>query len=141
VPARHWYSHLLIALGRFDESLAESQRILALNPLDAEMPYHLGFHYWNARQYDQAVVQLQKALALKPNFSQARSMLGNVYAKQGRYQEAIEERQKASSMGDSDGRGSPGYSLGYTYAVAGRRAEARELLRQLQEEAKNKLSL
>jgi TolB-like protein/Flp pilus assembly protein TadD len=136
-PARHWYSHLLVALGRFDESLAESQRLLALNPLDAETPYHLGFHYWNARQYDQAVAQLQKALALKPNFSGPHSMLSSVYVKQGRYQEAIEERQKGGTMGAADNRG----NLGYIYALAGRRAEARELLKQLLEEAKTKTKI
>jgi serine/threonine protein kinase/Tfp pilus assembly protein PilF len=135
VPALHWYSHYLVFLGRFDESLVVSQRALAPDPLSVEMNYHLGFHYWNARQFDLAVMQLQKALAEKPNFSNAHGMLGTVYAIQGRYQEAIAEVLKSRSMSDNDNRG----SLGHVYAVAGQRDEARKLLTQLQEEAKTKI--
>ena len=44
----HWYSHLLTALGRRDESLEESRRALALSPLDPELTAHLGWHYLHA---------------------------------------------------------------------------------------------
>jgi tetratricopeptide (TPR) repeat protein len=135
VPAHHWYAHLLVALGRFDEAMVESQRALAVDPLSLEMNWHLGHHYWNTRQYDLAVPQLQKVLAIRPNFSNAHNILGLVYAKQGRYQEAIVELQKTKNMGDFDNRG----NLGFAYAVAGQRDEARKLLTQLQEEARTKI--
>ena len=135
VPGHHWYSHLLISQGRFDESFTESQRGLALDPLDVAMNFHLGFHYWNARQYDQASLQLEKTLAMNPNHPDTNGILGLVYAKQGRYSEAIAKLQKSVELRGFDYRG----FLGYVYAISGRRGEAQKLLAQLQEEAKFKV--
>ncbi len=134
VPAHHWYSHYLISQSRFDESLAESLRGLALDPLDVAMNFHLGFHYWNARQYDQARAQLEMTLAMNPNHPDTNSILGLVYAQQGRYREAIEVLKKSMELGSYDHRG----FLGYVYAVSGQRGEAQKLLAQLLEEAKQK---
>jgi len=134
VPAHHWYSHLLISQGRFDESLAESLHALALDPLDVAMNFHLGFHYWNARQYDQARAQLEKTLTMDPNHHETHGILGATYAQQGRYSEAIAEWQKGIELGGWDKRG----FLGYVYALSGRRGEAQKLLAQLLDEAKSK---
>lgn len=135
VPAHHEYAHYLVALGRFVEALVETQRALAPDPLSLEINWHLGWHYWQTRQYDLAVPQLQKVLAIKPNFTNAHIALGMVYVKQGQYQKGIAELQKAGNMGDLDNRG----FLGYAYAVAGQRDEARKQLTQLQEEAKTEV--
>ena len=134
VPAHHWYSHVLISQGRFDESLAESLKALALDPLDVAMNFHLGFHYWNARQYDQASAQLEKTLTMDPNHHETHGILSLVYAQQQRYSEAIAEQQKSMELGGWDKRG----FLGYVYAVAGRRREAQKLLDELLEEARSK---
>ena len=134
VPAHHWYSHVLISQGRFDESLAESLHALALDPLDVAMNFHLGFHYWNARQFDQASAQLEKTLTMDPNHHETHSILGLVYAQQRRYREAIAEWQKSMELGGWDKRG----FLGYVYAVSGRRGDAQKLLAQLLDEAKSK---
>ena len=134
VDAHHYYSHYLISLGRFDESLAESQLALALDPLDAHMNFHLGFHYYQARQYDQAIAQLQKTLDIKRDYSEAHAILGLVYEQQGRYQEAIAEMQKNMEMSGSDQRG----SIGHVYATSGQRGEAQKLLNELREESKRK---
>ncbi len=134
VPVKHWYSHLLVSLGRFDESLAQSQQALALDPLDLGMTFHLGFHYYNARHYEQAVAQFQKALAMNPRHNSSHGLLGLVYAQLGQYDEAIAEIKKGMELGGLDERG----SLGYAYALASQRDEARKLLAQLQEEAQHK---
>jgi len=78
VSAHHWYSHYLVLQDRLDESLAESLRALALDPLDVGMNFHLGFHYRAARQYEQAVAQLQKTLGMNRNHSGAHGILGTV---------------------------------------------------------------
>ena len=134
VPGHHWYSHVLISQGRFDESLAESMQALALDPLDVAMNFHLGFHYWNARQYDQASAQLEKTLTMDPNHHETHGILGLVYAQQRRYREAIAEQQKSMELGGWDKRG----FLGYLYAVSGHQGEAQKLLAQLRNEAKSK---
>lgn len=132
--ALHSYSHLLIVQGRFDESLAVSQRVLALDPLDTLMNYHLGAHYESARQIEPALVYIEKALAMNPNQPYANSLLGLVFAQQGRYREAIEKMQISVKLSEFDQRG----NLGYVYAVAGQHEEARKVLTQLQEEARTK---
>jgi tetratricopeptide (TPR) repeat protein len=134
LPAQHVYSHLLVALGRFDESLTVSLRGLALDPLDIPMNYHLGWHYWHARQLELARAQLEKTLTMNPNHSDANGILGLVYAQLGRYREAIEKMQKSVELRGFDQRG----NLAYVYAIAGQRDEAQKLLAQLQEEAKSK---
>jgi serine/threonine-protein kinase len=133
VPARHWYSHYLIYLGRVDESLVESRRALELDPLDVGINHHLGFHYFYARQYDQAVAQLQRTLEMNRNHMDTHVILGAVYEQQKRYQEAMAEMQKSKELGDQDSR----WMIGHMYASSGQRGEAEKLLAQLQEEAKH----
>jgi serine/threonine-protein kinase len=132
VDARHSYSHLLVDMGRFEESLAQSQRALALDPLDVGMNFHLGFHYYNARQYDQAKTQLQKTIGMDSKFPEAHSILGLVYEQQGLYSKAVAEIERSVELSGSDQRG----SLGHLYAISGRRDDAQRLIDQLQEESK-----
>jgi TolB-like protein/DNA-binding winged helix-turn-helix (wHTH) protein/Flp pilus assembly protein TadD len=134
VNAHHWYSHYLMYTGRFAESLAESQRVLALDPLDVAMNFHLGFHYFNARQYDQAIAQLQKVLGMDRKYSEAHVILGLVYGQKGLYKEAVTELQQSMGLGGADHRG----NIGRVYAASGKRDEAQKLLNQLQEESKHK---
>jgi len=134
VLAHHWYSHYLVYLGRFEESLAESRRGLALDPLDVGMNFHLGFNYFFTSQYDLAIAQVQKTLDIDRSYGEAYSILGLVHEQQGRYREAAAELQKSLKLGASDQRG----RLGHVYAVSGQRGEAQKVLDQLREESKHK---
>jgi serine/threonine protein kinase/Tfp pilus assembly protein PilF len=134
VNAYHWYSHCLISLGRFDESLVLSQRALALDPLDVAMNFHLGFHFFRARQYDQAITQLQKTIDMNPNSNAAHGILGVVLEETGRYDEAVSQLQKSVELGGFDMRA----SIGHVYAASGRKDEAQKILNQLLEESKQK---
>jgi eukaryotic-like serine/threonine-protein kinase len=91
----HAYSHVLLLLGRFDESLAESKRLLELDPVSETAIGHLGYHYLYARQYDEAIQQLRKAIQLYPNEDPYdHTQLGDVYYQKGMFDEAIEEYLK-----------------------------------------------
>ena len=81
--------------------------------------------------------QYRKALDLNPNYAGAHHHLANFYLAEGRYEEAITEAEKMSANTPPEGsQGRP--FLGYTYAVAGKRAEAEKILHELKEQSKQR---
>lgn len=129
--AHHWYAHLLMATGRRDEALAESQRALNLDQLSPILHVHLGWHYIYARQYDLALEHLRKALDLDPNYSLANWYLGWVYEQQGKYSEALEAMRKAQAL--LPGNTALVADIGHVYAISGDRPAALKILDQLKE--------
>ena len=69
-------------------------------------------------RHDEAIRQLQMVLELQPAFPQALWQLGMVHLAERRYADAIRAFEAVTRDG----------SLGYAYAVAGRKAEARAVL-------------
>ena len=65
------YSHYLTPMGRFEESVAEARRALALDPLDVLLNVHLSWAYLHARRYDEAITQGLKAIAMDPTLEVA----------------------------------------------------------------------
>jgi serine/threonine protein kinase/tetratricopeptide (TPR) repeat protein len=80
----HWYSHLLAAMGRLDESIAVSRRILEIDPLSPMMNTHLA-----RRDYDRAIEQAKKTIEMDPGYSSVRGVLGILYERMGRYGESV----------------------------------------------------
>src|SRR2546425_179137 len=134
--AHHWYGLQLLALGRFDESIAETRRAQELDPLSPLMNTGLGSSFHFARQHDRAIEQYRQTLAIDPNFALAHHGLGWAYEQKRMYREAILEFQKASTL--SAGNTLIVASLSHAYAVAGKRGEALKLLAELQEQSKRK---
>ena len=77
--AHHWLSHLAMAMGRPETSLAESRRCLELDPTDLIINVHLIWHYWLARQPDEAIEQGSKTRELYPNSFWSEFFIGLVY--------------------------------------------------------------
>jgi len=77
---------------------------------------------------------LQKTLEIDPHFAHAHFHLGMTYLRKVAFADAIAEFQKAVSLSPNvtDYKG----GLGYAYAVAGERAEARKLLEELKARSK-----
>jgi TolB-like protein/Tfp pilus assembly protein PilF len=131
--AHHFYSHFLLGMGRFDESLLESQRFLELDPISPAPNLHLGFHYLVSRQYDQAIAQYLKTLQMDPNYAEAHQQLADAYLQRGRYADAIGELERARDL-----RGTSPSStalLALAYAATGRKEEAQKLLAELQKQS------
>jgi TolB-like protein len=121
--ARRMYSWYLLLAGRKDEAIEEMKRAIEVDPLTPLWSSDLGWQYWSVGRYQEAMDAAQKALELNPDFDQALSWLGCLYAEKGMFQEAIAAHQKLSAV-------SPRWKweLVRTYALAGRKDEARKML-------------
>jgi TolB-like protein/DNA-binding winged helix-turn-helix (wHTH) protein/Tfp pilus assembly protein PilF len=130
--AHHWYSHCLVALGRMDESLTETNRALIFDPLDLSIQTHLGWHHYYAREYDQVIAPIRKALEgdASPRGRVApHAILGAMYEQKGMYDEAIANFRDA--VGQSGGIPVYVAQLAHAQAASGNRAEALRLLEEL----------
>jgi tetratricopeptide (TPR) repeat protein len=89
--ARHWYSELLMGLGRHEEAIAEIRRALEIDPPSLILNRQYGASLLFARRYDDAVAQMKKTVELDANFAVAHSTLSTAYRMRGDYAESVEE--------------------------------------------------
>lgn len=127
--AHQWYSLLLRDQGRFDEAMFEVKRAQELDPLSIIIGQSLAAGYLQSGDMNSAVEQTTRMIELDPNYPRAHEVLGWTYLKQRRMPEALAELQKAVSLGGD--RRTLG-SLGYGYAVSGKRAEALTVVKEIQ---------
>jgi serine/threonine protein kinase/Tfp pilus assembly protein PilF len=123
--AHHSYSHLLVPLHRFAESLRESQRALENDPMDLGMLSHLAWHYLLTREYDAAIEQCRKTLAMDPKYAICHMLTGIAYSQKGDFGRAVQELTDSAKLSPDS------YCLGqlaYAYARAGERQQAAEVL-------------
>ncbi|MGH2374875.1 MAG: tetratricopeptide repeat protein, partial [bacterium] len=131
--AHGMYGMFLDSMGRFDESLSAHQRAQSLDPLSPIIDAGLGFRLYLARQYDSAIESYRKTLEMNPNFAQAQNRLGAAYVQQGMFEKAIAVYKNAAGAGILTMG-----SLGYVYALSGKTDEARRVLAELRDLAKQR---
>jgi TolB-like protein/tetratricopeptide (TPR) repeat protein len=129
------YGWTFSEMGRFDEAIAAEKKALELDPLSTFLNTDLAFFLYWARRYDEALVQIRKTLELDPNNGFAQSILGWCLIWKGNKADAIAAFQKATTLDDLSWYIS---SLGYAHAIAGDRAKAEQILRKLDELAKQR---
>jgi serine/threonine protein kinase/tetratricopeptide (TPR) repeat protein len=129
------YAELLLARARFDESLAEAKRAVELDPLSPQIIGNLAFAYLVTRRYDESIAQHQKALELDPSAAWIRANLAWAYALKGAYAQAIAEYDKIPGQAKVVAAENQmvANSLGWLYAVSGRRADALKIARELKD--------
>jgi tetratricopeptide (TPR) repeat protein len=88
--APHNYSHLLAAMGRFDESLQQSRISIDLDPVDLSKRGHLCWHYLMARDNTRAIAACKEALDMDDSNTGTRLYLRWVYEETGEFEKAIE---------------------------------------------------
>ncbi|PYJ70352.1 MAG: hypothetical protein DME75_09395 [Verrucomicrobia bacterium] len=132
--AHHWFAAgPLIALARFDQSIAEAKRSIELDPLSLINNADFGNDYYFTKRYDEAIAQLRKTIEMEPHFYLAHYYLGQALQLKGQLSEAIVEYRKAVQL-DEDPFALA--LLGQAHARAGQRDEANKILTQLNHEAK-----
>jgi serine/threonine-protein kinase len=131
--AHQWLAWVLFVRERFEEALASMQRAHALDPLSPVIGCHLAYSLELVGRRKEAVDQLHMTLALTPSFPLAHWHIGQLRLAEGRHEDAIQSFR--ATVDTSDGRIGLAY-LGRAYAVAGRRAEAQEVLERFKSQAR-----
>jgi eukaryotic-like serine/threonine-protein kinase len=134
VVTAYFYGWYLISMGRIEEGVAESKRVLELAPLDQMANTVHGLNLYYAHQSDAAIQQLRGTIQVHPSFWWPHVLLGWCYEQVGKLPEAMTEFQKASQMEDTITE--PLAALGRGYALSGNRMEAMKVIAELRQRTK-----
>jgi TolB-like protein/Flp pilus assembly protein TadD len=124
---------LLAVTGRRAEALAEVAKIDELDYGSSGVGT-VSLAYFVLRDYPRLIDASKRALLLDPKDGYEHYNLGAGYEGTGKLQEAISEYQKAIEM--SGGSPRPAVALAHAYAAVGRKAEATQILRDLERKSK-----
>jgi TolB-like protein/DNA-binding winged helix-turn-helix (wHTH) protein/Tfp pilus assembly protein PilF len=115
------YGFLLMAVGRHDEAIREGRRAVELDPLSSEVQSALGRFLYRGHRVEEAVPPLQRAIELEPQDLAARFRLGEVFTQLRKYDEAL------LLFGEKS------FGAARVYALTGRKQEALEIMRGVNE--------
>ena len=131
VDVLHGYSLYLQADGRAEEAVAVLERATRLDPLNLPVLDYLGKAYMACSQHDEALAQFDRVLELDPEFRSALEGKGWTYLHMGRLEDAIDTFERVRDLTPHPKGGIT--PLAYALAVAGREAEAQELVALIEE--------
>jgi TolB-like protein len=134
--ANHWYAEYLMTMGRHGEAIARMKSSQELDPLSLIISVAIGWAFYMARRYDEAMEQLRRTVELDPNYPVTYWILGRLHREMGRYEPAIAEGEKGVQL--SGGSPLMNAALAQTFAVAGKRKKAIQILDDLTALAKRK---
>lgn len=127
---RTWYGDHLAGKNQLNAAIAQYRRAAELDPLSAIRRISLGWILSSARRLNEAAAELQLATELDPSLVDGHTHLARIRFFQGEHAAGIAGLEKA--VVQSGRRGAELGYLGYSYAMAGRRTEAEQLLRELE---------
>jgi serine/threonine-protein kinase len=136
-PYTHqWYAELLYSIGRYDQSIEEDRKGVALEPLTPILQINLGLSLMFAKRFAESEQQFRNTLDMDPSYPIAHYGYAQILILQKKFDQAVAEMEKGS-LSIPESSYYRGY-LGYALAKAGRTEEARKILGELIEEAKTK---
>ena len=134
--ARHYYSLLLLMVGRTDEALEQNRHAIAAEAHSLPANATRGIILLQRGEYPSAERELQRTLALSPSYPLTQYYLATVLAVQGRYQEAgpLLDQAAKGPPGARGFTGVPG-ARAFVFQRTGRQRAADSLLRDLAAQA------
>jgi TolB-like protein/Tfp pilus assembly protein PilF len=126
----HWYSIALKNLGRFDEADTVLKRAQQLDPVSSVISINVTRMLQLRKNDDAAIEHTLKLIELDPNFPAAYQYLALSQVRKGLTREAVASAEKGAEMGDRSGVSLA--DLGYVYALAGRKDDARAIIKELE---------
>jgi tetratricopeptide (TPR) repeat protein len=130
-----YYPFYLTVAGRSEEAIAVAKGQVDRDPVSAAFSHTLAVQFALARHVDEAIAECRRTIELDPAFAVAYDVLGGALASKGLYREAVPEIAKAVALS----RGAMSLAnLGNVRARMGQREEARRILQQLADTAKER---
>jgi serine/threonine-protein kinase len=137
--AHQWYASYLMQMGKFSLAKAEIEEAQKLDPLSPIISANNGLYSYYEHNYDDAIAKYKVTLQSDPDFWVARHYLALAYVQKGMHQEAIAELRKLIKAPESgpipdkvvEAESEAVASLGFAYGMAGKQAEARAIIDQL----------
>jgi eukaryotic-like serine/threonine-protein kinase len=137
--AHQWYASYLMQMGKFGLAKAEIEAAQKLDPLSPIISANAGLYSYYEHNYDDAIAKYKLMLQSDPDFWVARHYLALAYVQKGMHAEAIAELRKLIKAPESgpipdrviEAESEASASLGFAYGMAGKQAEAKAILSQL----------
>jgi len=135
--AHHWYaSSCLAPLGRLDEALDAIRTAQALDPVSSIVARDLAVIHFYRRDFETALEQCDHTIELNPHFAPAYWMLGVIQEQLRDFDESAAAFQRAVHLSPQTPRMHG--ALGRTFALSGRKEQALEVLRKLEDYARER---
>jgi tetratricopeptide (TPR) repeat protein len=134
--AHHWLGEYLMQRGRLDEAAATFERARALDPLSASTHTHVGLVHMYGRRYERALPAFEEALEIDPGFLLARRARGLSLVRSGRVEDGLAALREARARSPRSARAAA--DLGHALGIAGRHKEARAILDELMDLARER---
>jgi TolB-like protein/DNA-binding SARP family transcriptional activator/Tfp pilus assembly protein PilF len=122
------YANYLMSMGRFDQVVTITRRVLERDPLSAFAYIHLGWALEHLGRDGEAFEQYRTLLALAPDWH-AYLRFAEYHVMRGERDEALRNAVKAESLLGPTGPPAWLAQVAYTYARTNRRADAERILR------------
>ena len=130
------YGAHLAYMGRLDDAITEIGRAQEVNPLALEVNECAAVIYNCANQLDKSLEICERMLKMDANYFPAYEKIAETYLNKSEFDDAIEALQKGVAI--SNGAPTIKGRLGFAYACAGRKDEARKILSELEEDSKKR---
>jgi TolB-like protein/Tfp pilus assembly protein PilF len=129
------YAYWLIAMGKFEEAVAEMERVRELEPLATRTTNELARINYFGRKYDRAIQLFQASLERDSTQYVTHLWLGWTYLQKGMHDEAVAEIVENKHLAP---RAVTSLYVTNVYAVAGKREQAQKILGEVIELSKKR---